>query len=87
MPSAKIVAQKPFGSVIPPLSPGQEAPGGLADDGVAPASWRTSARTLAMHIPADHPGVVAPCGIAVTPDSEAAHKTSRSNWNPRDAER
>jgi hypothetical protein len=38
MPSAKMVAQKPFGSVIPPLSPGQEAPGGLADDGVAPST-------------------------------------------------
>src|ERR1700730_5116575 len=87
MPSAKIVAQKPFGSVIPPLSPGRETPGGLADAGVAPASWRTSARMLAINIPAGHPGFVDPCGIAVTPDGEAAHKTSRSNRNPRDAER
>src|SRR5262249_44942258 len=68
MPSAKIVAQKPFGSVIPPLSPGQEAPGGLdavwLDDGIALDSWMTSARTL-VTTPAGQPLFVDPCGIAV----------------------
>src|ERR1019366_2696302 len=69
MASAKIVAQKSFGRVIPPLSPGQEAPGWLVDavwldDGVVPAICRISARTL-VNTPAGQPGFVDSCGIAL----------------------
>src|SRR5262245_35139370 len=66
MPSAKIVAQKPFGRVISPLSAGQAAFATLADVvwlnlGVAQISCKTSARPLAMIAPTGQPGFIERC--------------------------
>src|SRR5262245_29625174 len=90
MPSAKIVAQKPFGKVIPPLSPGQAAPGGLAraswlNDGVAPAIGMTNVK-MPVNTPARQPGCIDPSGIAVLLMVKR-NMTSRSNWNTCNAER